>query len=239
MTSTIQQSSQPEARTAMLRKFALVALIAGAVGGCASRSGMQATSDLAETPLDYRERHPIVVGDVKHSLDVFLVPNNGIDHRQAEDLREFVKDYRARGKGGLVASLPPNAPPAAVQYTLREIRKFTGPGLLVAQGATHPTAASIRLSYAALDAKVGSRCGQWPHDPSGGSTLQSWANQPYYNLGCSQQSMMAAQAANPLDHVRPRTDGPYDIERRMNDIKSVRQGSDPGTSWKVQLGSGG
>mgnify|MGYP001362448628 CR=1 FL=1 len=215
-------------------RLALAAGLALALTGCASR-GFQARSDIAEVPDDYRERHPVVIGDVKKSLDVFLVANAGIDHRQAEDIRAFVKTYRASGKGALVAALPQGAPAGAVRFTLREIRRVAGvPGMIVAAGETHPTAASIRLSFAALDARVASRCGQWPFDMAGGPTTQSWANRPYYNLGCSYQTMMAAQAANPMDHIRPRQEGPYDLERRLADIKDVRENKDPSTKWPVE-----
>ena len=222
------------ASTASFRRTGPLLVIAGTLmlGGCASRS-MQARADFADIPDDYRERHSVVVGDVRQSIDIFLAANGGLDHRQRQDLAAFVREHRERGKGPMVASLPPNAPAAAVRFTLSQIRQ-TAPQVMVASGPTHPTAAAIRLSFAALDAKVASQCGQWPYDPAGGTTLQTWTNKPMYNLGCSQQSMMAAQVANPLDHVRPRQEGPYDLERRMKDMKELRDGKDPSTQWQTQ-----
>lgn len=230
----LQESVIMTSKLTFRRTASLIALTSAlALGGCASRSGMQAKTDFADVPEDHRERHSIVVGDVPQTIDVFLAANTGLDFRQASEVKAFYKDYRERGKGPLTASLPANAPAAAVQHTLREIRKHA-PGIVVTSGPTHTTAASVRLSFAALDARVTSKCGQWPHDPAGGPTMQNWANRPYYNLGCSTQSMLAAQVANPIDHIRPREEGPFDLERRMKDIKEVRDGKDPSTDWKTQ-----
>ena len=211
-----------------------LALVAGvlslALGGCASQRNYTANL-AAEIPDDVRERHPVVIGDVPKTVDIFLAPNAGLDHRQREDVREFVKNYRAEGKGPLVAYLPGRAPAGAVQHTLNEIRRAAGVSIVIGQGPTHPTAASVRLSYAALGSRLASKCGQWPHDPSGGATTQTWANRPYYNHGCAYQSMMAAQVANPVDTVRARQDGPGDIKRRMAVIEKVREGKSPTTEW--------
>lgn len=224
-------------RKLTIGRTARVVIGAGALaltlGGCASK--MRGADIQAEIPDNYEERHPIVLGDVSQTLDVFLVPSSGIDFRQAEDVRAFVKSFRANGKGAMVVALPPGAPPVAVSHTLKEIRRVAGlGGMQVINGPTHPTAAAVRLSYAALDTKVVSKCGQWPYDMAGGTTTQGWTNRPYYNLGCSYQSMLAAQAANPIDHVRPRQEGPYDMERRLKDIKDVRDNKDPSTKWPTE-----
>lgn len=230
---TTRTSSARPLRTVLL---AAVALTLG-LGGCASRRTVEPQ---AEIPDLYTERHPIVLGDVGKSLDVFLAPNAGLDHRQKQELAEFLKKYRQDGKGALVMTLPPAAPAGAVQHTVSEIRAVaSSAGVSSGQfrsisGPTHPTAASVRLTYSALDAKVVSKCGQWPHDFTGGSTTQSWANKPYYNLGCSYQTMMTSQVANPVDHVRSRPDEAGDIGKRLHDIKSIREGKDPSTKWQTE-----
>jgi len=207
-----------------------VTLLALAVGGCARQ---QSAEKLAQFPDNFEERHPIVLGDVRKSMDVFLAGNGGLDHRQSGDVRAFVDAYRKKGKGPLIAALPAGAPHGAVQRTLADIRKLAGSGsnLRVSGGESHPTAASIRLSYSELGAKVVSECGQWPHDLAGGSTLQSWTNKPYHNLGCSYQTMMAAQVADPVDHVRGRPESDIDVDKRLGDIEQVRKNSDPTTKW--------
>lgn len=217
----------------LARLAALAVLVAG-MAGCARRPA----EIQAEIPDDYRERHAIVLGDVERQLDVFLVGNTGLDRRQVEDVRKFVAGYRREGKGPLVATLPGGAPGSNVHQTLGEIRKLAasegvkGGHLVIGRnGPTHPTAAAVRLHYARLDARVVSKCGEWPHDLSGGPTLQSWTNRPYYNLGCSYQSHLAAQVADPRDLVRSRPEGEIDIGKRLGDIEAIRENEDPTTKW--------
>lgn len=226
--------SAPAVAQRLWRVSMVAGVVALAAGGCAR----QQLDVQAQIPDDYKERHPVVLGDVPAKLDVFLAANSGLDHRQSGDVLDFVQQYSRSGKGPLVATLPGGAPGGAVQKTLGEIRRIAasagvnaGHIKVVGGGATHPTAAAVRLSFSKLDAKLVSQCGQWPSDLTGGTTLQSWENRPYYNLGCSYQSMMAAQVANPLDHVRGRPEGAIDIEKRLGDIKAVRKNEDPTTKW--------
>ena len=214
----------------VIRMVLAAGAVSLALAGCASQRNLTARID-AEIPDNHAERHPVVIGDVTRSIDVFLAPNSGLDHRQREDVREFAKNYRKEGKGSLVAYLPGRAPHGAVQSTLNEIRKAAGVPIIIASGPTHASAASVRLSYAALGTRLASKCGQWPFDPSGGATTQSWINRPYYNYGCAYQSMMAAQVANPIDTVRSRQEGQGDIQRRLGAIEKVRDGEDPSTAW--------
>lgn len=217
------------------RTVVVLAAVALSLGACARRSGPEVE---ARIPDAYTERHPVVLGDVPANLDVFLAPNSGLDHRQSKDLKDFAEQYRSSGKGPLMATLPSGAPSGSVKHTMAEIRRVAasvgvpaGSIRVAPGGATHPTAASIRLSYSKLDARVVSKCGQWPHDLAGGTTLQSWENRPHYNLGCSYQSMMAAQVSNPIDHVRGRPESPVDIGKRLADIEDIRDNKDPTTKW--------
>ena len=69
-------------------------------------------------------------------------------------------------------------------------------------------------------------------DEAGGRDLDTWHNRPYYNLGCSYQTMMAAQVADPIDLVRPRGEGPSDSVKRTKDIEALRKDQDPSTNWR-------
>ncbi len=89
----------------------------------------------------------------------------------------------------------------------------------------------MRVSHALLSASVASKCGQWPKDLSGNEGLESWHNKPYHNLGCAYQTMIAAQVDDPVDLVRPRAEGAYDLEKRMKDIEAIRKDQDPATKW--------
>jgi pilus assembly protein CpaD len=230
---TLPASSLLPSVTRMGRCLVVGALVLGAAG-CIRKP----VETYAQIPDDFTERHPIVLGDVPAKLEVFLANNSGLDHRQSGDVKAFVQQYLKDGKGPLVATLPAGAPGGSVQFTLGQIRKVAGAAGLRAGalrvspgGETHPTAASIRLSFNKLDAKVVSRCGQWPDDLAGGATLKGWENRPYYNLGCSYQTMMAAQVANPIDMLRGRPESEIDIQKRLGDFKSVRENADPTTKW--------
>lgn len=222
------------ARKSRYGRILLLAVAAAALAGCARK----APELQAQIPDDYTERHPIILGDVPQTMDVFLAGNGGLDRRQSEDVRKFVAAYRSQGKGPLTATLPGGAPSGSVHQTLGEIRKLAategvnGGYLRVdSHGVTHPTAAAIRLQYSRLSAKLVSKCGQWPHDLTGGATMQSWENRPYYNLGCSYQSHLAAQIADPRDLVRSRPEGDIDIGKRLADIEAIRENENPTTQW--------
>ena len=85
-----------------------------------------------------------------------------------------------------------------------------------------------------IKAKVTDQCGQWPNDLASGSSIEGWDNKPYWNLGCSTQSMIAAQTADPRDLVEPRGEEVSDTQMRARGIEAVRAGADPNTSWHVQ-----
>jgi pilus assembly protein CpaD len=48
-------------------------------------------------------------------------------------------------------------------------------------------------------------------------------NSSPYNFGCSYQKNLAAQVADPRDLVRPRQEGPIDVERRTSGIERIRE----------------
>ena len=82
-----------------------------------------------------------------------------------------------------------------------------------------------------MTARVAHQCGEWPRDLASGSTLETWKNSPYWNLGCSYQNMIATQLDDPRDLEAPRATSPSDIQMRTRAIAKVRQGADPATQW--------
>ena len=78
-------------------------------------------------------------------------------------------------------------------------------------------AAPIRLSFMAITAMT-DECGKWPEDIAN-NTIE---NKNYHNFGCASQNNLAAQIANPMDHVTPRAMSPIDAEQRSNVIKTYR-----------------
>ena len=81
--------------------------------------------------------------------------------------------------------------------------------------------------FQGIRAKVAHRCGDWPSDLASGSSTRGWENEPYWNFGCSQQSMLAAQVDDPRDLAAPRGEQPTDTQFRTRAITNVRsrQGS--------------
>lgn len=81
---------------------------------------------------------------------------------------------------------------------------------------------------------VTNSCGQWPEDLAD----NAFDNKNYYNFGCSQQSNLAAQIANPTDLVSPRAQTPIDAQQRGTIIGNYRSGT-VATSSVSTTGLGG
>jgi pilus assembly protein CpaD len=182
-------------------------------------------------PVDYRERHPIVLTHAPQSLDLFL-SGSRLDRRQREDLAAFVAEYRRSGEGPMSAAVPEGPGPgaAAVRATLAE----AGVPFVT---STYPVrdpalAAPIRLSFRRLQAKVASRCGLWPQDLGVSDARFDAQNSPYWNLGCAMQTNIAAQVADPVDLVRGRAESRVDTIRRMGNVEKLRKGEDPSTNYR-------
>jgi pilus assembly protein CpaD len=206
--------------------FALVA-VAAAVSGCANPQDSLTTGGI---PDDYRQRHPIVLTQADHNVDI---PVSEGDRRltggMRDTIRGFAQDYRAHATG-IVEILSPrgsrNAP--AVSATRRQIRQeLVAGGIPSARivDSAYPAdgagdAAPIRLHFSATTA-VTNACGQWPEDLAG----RPFDNQNYYNFGCAQQNNLAAQVANPTDLVAPRAQTPIDAEQRGKIISDYRSGN--------------
>jgi pilus assembly protein CpaD len=209
----------------------LTVLVLGtlALAGCTNTRPTQK----AFAPDDYRERHPIRIAEAKQHIDVFgSMPM--LDRRQHRDLVEFARAQSQRGHGAVEIATPAGVPHVSVGA----IRAALAEGGLKApvRHTTYPVAgglgaAPVRVSHSALSAQVASECGLWPSDLAGSKGAETWHNRPYHNLGCAYQTMMAAQVADPIDLVRPRAEGPSDVQRRMKDIEAIRKDQDPSTKW--------
>ena len=224
-------------------RLTLAALAFGAfAGGCANQSALSDPPALA--PVDVRERHPIVLRDAPHSLDVFVGRAGApLDSRQAEDVADFAREYRRSGRGGLVAEVPSGARrERATHDTLAGIRTTlarngVSPNVLSIRNypIQDPGLASpIRLTFASLKATVPHECGQWPTDLGVSNFKFSASNESYWNFGCSTQATLAAQVADPIDLVRARDEGRPDIVKRMGAIGKIRDGKDPSTQYRQQ-----
>lgn len=222
----------------LLRPVAIGIALGVTMAACATADRVVTGST---TPTDYRTRHPIVLAEGSRSLDIFARGAAALDSRQTLDVRAFGAEYAARGHGGIQALVPTNAYDsrrslAAVNRALAASGARSGIGAVGSYTPDDPSlAAPIRLSFRLTKAKVASRCGLWPGDLGPGPTWKNWSNEPYWNLGCSTQTALAEQVADPLDLVRPRAEGDVDTKRRTAVIGKLREGQDPSTQWKEKI----
>lgn len=218
----------------------LVALSALALAACAQDRVVQTGSIY---PYDYRDRHPIVLADKPHHLDIF-VRGSRLDDRQAEDLDTFIEKYRKEGKGRITIQVPRSE--AGAGRTLDSLRvRLRDAGIPSnAYSVSHyePSqsglAAPIRLSFRYMAAQVEGPCGLWPQDLGVSDAGFNMRNEPYWNHGCATQSNVAAQIADPVDLVRGRTPGAADPVRRSANIRNLREGNDPSTNYRQDGRSG-
>jgi pilus assembly protein CpaD len=222
-------------RTALGKTGALMVL-AGLTAACGTDRSVTGST----YPRDYRERHPILLMDAPTNLDIFITRASGLDDRQKDDLKAFAEVYRSSGKGMLNMQIPGGASSNPyVQRTVQAIRSHlsqygVSPGHISPsryQPQDTTIVSPIRLSFVKMQAKLGSRCGQWPQDLGVTNPGFNARNEPYWNLGCATQSNVASQIANPIDLVRGQTEGRVDTIKRMQGIDKLRQGQDPTTKY--------
>lgn len=218
-------------------QFVAFAILAMPLAACQT---VDRSVPTASVPFDYHARHPVVLTNAPVDLDIFPVgPDGKLDRRQAHDLAVFADDYRDKGQGVIVMRVPRGTVnDGNIQRTVEAVRRA-----LVVQGVRgdiqigsyaigDPNIASpLHLSYARLQARVASHCGDWPDDLNSGSNVNTWENRSYYNLGCASTQTLTAQIDDPRDVLRPRADDPTDVQLRTRAIGSLRQGSDPSTNW--------
>jgi pilus assembly protein CpaD len=224
------------------RHLASKLLAAVALSGVLCACGVDRTSNVWRDPSDYRDRHPIVLTDKAHTLDLFVGTNAGVlDPRQREDLRAFVLEFHRYGKGVMTAYVPVGSlNPGADARGLETIRAaLGGKGSVPLSVQTYPVvdpslASPIRLSFAELGAKVPHPCGQWPKDLSGSNTREGIENEQFWNFGCASQQNFAAQVADPIDIMRPQVEDKIDVVKRSNEIDKLRKGQDPATKYDTQ-----
>ena len=216
----------------MLLRPAAIALVALSLAGCTDRI---VTGDTVSD--DYQVRHPIVLRERPVTLNLF--PGRKLDAASRRRIVEFAGDLTAEGAGAVEVLFPVGAPNEketrsalpAIKAALQEGGSKAAISIGSYPVADPQAAAPVRLAYRALTARVAHQCGEWPRDLASGSTLETWKNSPYWNLGCSYQNMIATQLDDPRDLEAPRATSPSDIQMRTRAIAKVRQGVDPATQW--------
>lgn len=217
----------------------LALLLTAPLGAC----GVNRVLPPPVAPYDYHDRHPVVLAEAPHVIDLFpSVVHGGVDYTTEGRIKEFVEHYREFGHGQVTLLTPVGAPysAAGVSAVRRALAAagLRGNILVGTYPVTDPhLAAPIRLSFQSLKAKVSGRCGEWPTDLASGTSLQGWENQSYWNFGCASQQTLSAQVADPRDLAVPRGETASDIEMRMRAINRVRRGEDPTTQWRLKPSS--
>ncbi|WP_197434649.1 CpaD family pilus assembly protein [Agrobacterium vitis] len=221
--------------TLSLTRASMLLLGLMAILPLASCGGMKDEMSTGSIPDDYRTRHPIIVTDVEHSLDLPVAQGSSrLTIGMSDAVTGFAQDYRNASTGYVQILVPQGSPNTmAASSIARQVHS-----LLVSKGIAAPKiverpyragatgdAAPIRLSYVATTAVAGP-CGQWPEDLSN-DTAQ---NKNWQNFGCASQANLAAQVASPTDLIAPRGMTPIDAERRSTVIDNYRDGKDTSTT---------
>lgn len=219
------------------RRAVLALAVATALSGC----GVNRVVPNVDMSADGASRHPIVLAETNYTVDVFPIDATGrLDRHTAAQVQDFAQRYRQLGQGEITILVPQGGAAGlhasylapALRATLE--REVAHPVTIATYPVADPSlAAPVRLMFAGIRARVAHRCGDWPSDLASGSSLRGWENQPYWNFGCSQQSMLAGQVDDPRDLAAPRGEQPTDTAFRTRAITNVRGGKDPGTSWKT------
>lgn len=190
-----------------------------------SSCGNQMTT--GSIPLDYRERHPIVLTDAQTALDIPVGVNDmRLTIGMRDTIKGFAQNFRNTSAGYMQVQIPVgSANAAAATHMAGDIRRtLQGAGIRSQQiisvryrAGGPQDAAPIRLSFVSTKA-VTAPCGSWPEDLSDNTA----ANRNWYNFGCASQNNLAAQIDNPMDLVAPRAQTPIDAAQRSNVISTYR-----------------
>jgi pilus assembly protein CpaD len=239
---------RPGSRSSLVRAT-LLAGCAFLLAGC-YHSPLQ--DPTAYAPPDYRLRHPIIVKEKDHIVELFIGTNRGsLNADQRENVIAFARTWRREATGGIVIETPAGTRNAtAAREAAHEARAMLIASGVPANGVVVRTyrvasphrLATVRLNYPRMGAEAGP-CGFWPADV--GPATRGWfENNPYWNLGCASQRNLAAMVADPADLVQPRGETPADQMRRTQVLGQYEKGlatwsAEPPAAQRAKIGSVG
>jgi len=199
---------------------ALSAILIGACSNFGQNNEIQAVGTAA--------RHPITVDTQAATLMIPVTAD--ATALSAEDLTRldaFAAQYKARGDGPLVLSVPSGGGnqsaatrAAAEAETWLQNRALTANQIRLSQ---------YRASSAAADAPLILSFTQYVATPSPcGNWSKNYAFNPRNtaspNFGCASRNNLAVMVSNPADLVKPRTQDPADAQRRDVVLEKYRAG---------------
>jgi len=217
-------------RNRSVLRLLLAAALTASLAGCYRTDVPQ-----AEYPVDYRQRHPIVVRQGEGSIEVLIGRNRGgLTPSQRADVLAFAQNWQRESGSGIVIEIPHGGPTdRAAADSMREIRSIFAavgvPSNAIYVRNYHPrrtALGSIKISYSKLVAEAGP-CGDWPADLGPSFESNDFENWPYWNLGCANQRNLASMVDNPADLIQPRGETPPYAERRSIALEHYRKGQNP------------
>jgi pilus assembly protein CpaD len=201
-------------------------VMATVIAGCGSigRDPVQ----VGAVPDDYRTRHPIVLSEKEHTLDVPVASGaRELNLSVRSNIRAFAAGFAESGTGTMFLIMPVGSPNEYAAKTVEgQILAAISKGgasrnqVVVQQydASAHGSAAAVRLSYNGVTASTG-RCGTWPAD-----LTETAENKNYHDFGCSSQANLAAIIANPVDLMGPRQSSQIDATERAAVIQDYQKG---------------
>lgn len=212
---------------------ALAALIA--LAGCESHS--KHFFEAGTKPHNYRQNHPIVIGEREQTLDVPVGASvSGLTLAAKEAITGFAQDYARNPSGPMRVMMPTGSPNAHVASALgSDIMEALSEGgidpskvhVMHYDASRHGRAAPVRLSYQGITADV-KECGKWDED-----LAHSRENRNYTNFGCANQKNLAAIVSNPADLLAPRGQSSIDGANRARKLDAYQRGQSPNSSTSI------
>jgi pilus assembly protein CpaD len=195
---------------------------------------------LDEIPNDYRQRHPIVLREAPHSVEILIGNRRGtLTAAQRAEVLAFAHTWHGESTGGILIDVPTGTPNAASAATAaREVRAILGSagvpdgavGIRPKTPSDPRKLATVRLHYPKVAAEAGP-CGLWPYDLGPTYHREHYENRSYYNLGCANQRNLAAMVDNPTDLVQPRAEIPTYTGRRTTVLDKHHRGEPSATVY--------
>ena len=214
----------------------LLASLAASVGACTMTTERDTTGALS---YDYRQRHPITIGEKDRTLEIFVgAGRGGLTPTQRAEVLAFAQNWGREATAGVTIDRPVGgANDRASLDTMKQVLSILtsvgipshGVGIRPYQAGGVKLAA-IKLNYPVVRADAGP-CGLWPKDLGPSYDPDHFENRPYYNLGCATQRNLAAQVDNPHDLVQPRAETPAYQAKRTFGTDKWRKGDSPATTY--------
>jgi len=217
---------------ASLKRASCLTLLAGCTFVAACGSHQKDQFRVGSIPQDYRTKHPIVVGQSETVEDLLITSEmKGMSFRHENLVRSILVRYRKANASRLRVMIPSGSPnTASAKAVARDVLAFmrdqgvprSHVEVTHYSATNHGDAATLRLSFDSLKARVATNCGKWDEDLNFNSD-----NTNYTNFGCATQNNLAEIIANPADLIAPRGESEIDAERRDNVIEDYRSDGTP------------